>query len=312
MQTQSLDVIGILQGTDKTSLANDYLRHYERILSEFRDEPIELLEIGIAQGASLRTWTGFMPHAKIIGVDIDGSCKAYATDRITVEIGSQADPEFLLELARRYRPSVIIDDGSHQAEHVMLTFDYLYPTLLQGGVYIMEDLYLHYGDGAKHYHRLGGATPAEYVGVLACRLAGKYLEPDCDVRAQYLAATIDRIEFIPRAIALHKRLPNDPARHLSYLWDTAEKSTHSLNWFHLSMILMTHNQFERAEIAAQQAVTMAPENEGYWLRLADAQARRGHLTAAVETLREANRRFPDSQALKATLSHYEARLPPVG
>ena len=31
MDDQPLDTIGILEGTDKTSLGHDYLRHYQRI-----------------------------------------------------------------------------------------------------------------------------------------------------------------------------------------------------------------------------------------------------------------------------------------
>src|SRR5580693_10476552 len=99
MPEETLDMIGILQGTDKTSLSNDYLRHYERILAGFRGQQVELLEIGVAQGESLRTWADFMPHAKIVGVDNNEGCLAHASDRITVEIGSQADPVFLSNIA---------------------------------------------------------------------------------------------------------------------------------------------------------------------------------------------------------------------
>ena len=46
---------GALAGTDKSSSVSwcwDYLRHYEELFRPFRDQPINLLEIGVASGAS--------------------------------------------------------------------------------------------------------------------------------------------------------------------------------------------------------------------------------------------------------------------
>lgn len=71
MDHQPLDAIGILEGTDKSSLGHDYLRHYERIFAGLRNDPIQLLEFGIAGGASLGTWSRFFAQATIVGVDIN-------------------------------------------------------------------------------------------------------------------------------------------------------------------------------------------------------------------------------------------------
>ena len=163
MHCESLDSIGILEGTDKTSLEQDYLRHYERIFGGIRNDPVQLVEIGIADGASLRTWVRFFPKATVIGIDVRKFCRAFSGDRIIVEIGSQADPEFLAELTRKYHPTIIIDDGSHQADHALLTFERLFPILSPGGYYVIEDVYLHYGAHSQNWHRHGGLTPAEYT-----------------------------------------------------------------------------------------------------------------------------------------------------
>jgi cephalosporin hydroxylase len=143
-----LDDIGILRGTDKSSLNHDYLRHYERILGHLRHEPITLLEIGVFRGSSLRMWEDYMTAARIVGVDIAPECIRYAGDRCEIEIGSQADHNFLDEIGQRRRPHVIIDDGSHMADHVILTFRTLFPHLRPGGIYIIEDLHFHAGPGA--------------------------------------------------------------------------------------------------------------------------------------------------------------------
>lgn len=312
MKQQSLDYIGLIEGTDKTSLANDYLRHYERILGFFRNDPIQLLEVGVAEGASLRTWEKFFSRATIIGVDNNPACRVFAQGRVQVEIGSQADPAFLSMLAAKYDPTVIIDDGSHQSAHVFLTFAHLFPILRPGGIYILEDLYLHHGGHASSFHAQGGITPTEYMAQAAIRIASQYVEPECDAAARELVRMIDRIEFIPRAIAIHKCNQIDIRQRLDYLFGAAQQADQALNWFHLSLVLMDNGELERGEFAAQRAVTLAPDRVACWPRLADAQARRGKLSAAMETLREGIRRDPDNAALQATLADFSARLAAAG
>jgi tetratricopeptide (TPR) repeat protein len=309
MDEQSLDSIGILEGTDKTCLEQDYLRHYERVLGGFRNEPIQLLEIGIAGGASLRTWTRFFPKATIIGVDINESCRAFAGDRVEVEIGSQADPEFLARLARTYHPDVIIDDGSHQAEHILLTFDRLFPFLKPGGFYIMEDLHLHYGNNAAQWHRSGGSTPVQHLAAVASGLGANYIEPGCDPMARYLNESVDRVEFIRRAIIVQKREQQaDPMRRMTDLWKLAENAGHAANWFELAQILMRNNELDRAEIAAQRAATMVPDSHHYLARLAHVQAMRGNLSAAVDTARKALHIAPHDTGLQSLLAALESRI----
>src|ERR1035437_6331525 len=63
-----LDRIALQFGTDK--FVHGYTPYYERHLGLLRFEPITLLEIGVWDGASLRTWEAWMPEAQIIGVDI--------------------------------------------------------------------------------------------------------------------------------------------------------------------------------------------------------------------------------------------------
>ncbi len=117
-----LDVIGTLEGTNKSSLYHDYLYAYENVLRPLRQEHFTLLEIGVYDGASLRMWKNYFPHAKIVGIDINPACADLAAERIAVEIGSQDDPEFLDRVMQQYRPLVVIDDGSHLAHHIISSF----------------------------------------------------------------------------------------------------------------------------------------------------------------------------------------------
>src|SRR3954453_12430109 len=102
MTTATLDEIAILEGTQKSSIEHGYTRHYEQAFDRFRDEPIEVLEIGVANGSSLRMWEKFFSRATLIGVDIIPGCLRCAGGRKHVEIGSQDDIVFLRTLAEKY------------------------------------------------------------------------------------------------------------------------------------------------------------------------------------------------------------------
>lgn len=141
LKQENLDNIGIKHRTDKSSNAHhshDYLRKYEFFLKQFRNYEFTFLELGVLNGASLRTWEEYFPFVKIIGVDINEKALEYKTDRIDVVIGDLQDREFIKSLTR-HLPSVIVDDASHFWDDQLRALFILYPAMPVGGVYIMED-----------------------------------------------------------------------------------------------------------------------------------------------------------------------------
>lgn len=140
-----------------TFRGRSYLDCYDDILPPSRDLAAgNVLEIGVLFGGSIRLWRDyFAPPAKIIGIDIDPSRKEVELpdQAVHVEIGSQADPKFLAEIIAKYGPfRFILDDGSHVLDHMMTSFNYLWPALLPGGIYVMEDLRI-------SYHGVDGGWP---------------------------------------------------------------------------------------------------------------------------------------------------------
>jgi hypothetical protein len=105
-----LDVLGVLEGVDKASLrgdihcAWDYLRHYGRAFREYRNQEINILELGVFAGASLRLWPRYFSKAMIVGIDINSACTKYSGGRSQVRIGSQDDKEFLTEVTKDFPP----------------------------------------------------------------------------------------------------------------------------------------------------------------------------------------------------------------
>lgn len=127
-----------------------YLPIHQRYLEPFKPgfptadgsrRPLRLLEIGVSHGGSLELWRKFLgPEALIFGVDIDPRCAALDRPDLPVRVGSQADPSFLATIVKEMGGlDVVIDDGSHIAQHQRASFDALFPLLSEGGLYVVED-----------------------------------------------------------------------------------------------------------------------------------------------------------------------------
>jgi cephalosporin hydroxylase len=83
--------------------------------------------------------------ATIVGIDINPECKQHEEPGIHVRIGDQSDPKFLQSLLDEFgAPDIVIDDGSHQMQHLLASFQFLYPRIAKNGLYIAEDLHTCY------------------------------------------------------------------------------------------------------------------------------------------------------------------------
>ena len=142
-----LDKIGLEYGTDKSSVFHDYLNKYEKWINFDRNDKIKILEIGIAEGKSLKMWKDYFINSTILGIDIRPECKNYEEERIFVEIGDQTNEHFLSEVSEKYGPfDLIIDDGSHMNYDVITTFNIMFNNVLNKGLYIIEDSCTSYWD----------------------------------------------------------------------------------------------------------------------------------------------------------------------
>ena len=123
-----------------------YMQHYQRYFAPLRTARINLLEIGVGgydnikSGArSLRVWKRFFPNARIVGIDIYDKTELNEP-RIDIRVCDQTDGAALKRLSDEYGGfDIIIDDGSHINEHVMKTFQVLFPLLRDNGIYAIED-----------------------------------------------------------------------------------------------------------------------------------------------------------------------------
>lgn len=142
----ALTRLAIRHGTDKWG-PHFYTRVYHELFSGQRDRPIRLLEIGVggydlrtAGGASLAMWADYFPSGQITGIDI-AEKRLALNPRIKVFQGSQDDPSFLKKVCDERGPfDIVIDDGSHVPKQVVASFHLLFPSLVVGGTYVIEDM----------------------------------------------------------------------------------------------------------------------------------------------------------------------------
>lgn len=128
-----------------------YTPHYKTHFEKFKKNKLNLLEIGIGGyknrdkgGASLRLWKNYFRNGNIYGIDIYDK-SLLEEKRIKTFQGSQTDIDFLNDVSNYIGDiDIIIDDGSHVNEDIINTFNYLFPVLKNGGIYIVEDLQCSY------------------------------------------------------------------------------------------------------------------------------------------------------------------------
>jgi hypothetical protein len=144
---------------------HQYLEAYDRHLNRFRGTQVRLLEIGVHKGGSLQIWRKYLgADAVVFGIDIDESCRGLDGGEASVRIGSQADPVFLKQVvAEMGGVDVVLDDGSHIAEHQRASFTTLWPLLSPGGLYMCEDLMTSYWDV---YHNGGYQRAGTFIEVV--------------------------------------------------------------------------------------------------------------------------------------------------
>jgi demethylmacrocin O-methyltransferase len=150
----NLKALGLINATDKATVHEQYLEHYTEHFARMRRRRLNLLEIGIggyddpeAGGGSLRMWRTYFPRAHIFGIDIADK-SSHDEKRIKTFRGSQVDESFLAGVLEQTGPlDIIIDDGSHVCEHVIKSFEFLFPRMKEPGIYVIEDTLTSYWEG---------------------------------------------------------------------------------------------------------------------------------------------------------------------
>jgi hypothetical protein len=207
---RNLRMLATIYMTDKWNY-HWFAQHYEDLLRQDRRKRINLLEIGIGGdedprkgGNSLRMWGDYLPNGQIFGIDIIDK-SPHDRGRIKTFRGSQADPIFLDKVIRAIgKIDVIIDDGSHRNEHILFTFQYLFPHLSDGGLYVVEDVQTSYWPeyGGNEVDRNDSNTAMGYFKSLTDGLNWEEIRGDYNPTC--LDQNIKSIAFYHNMIAIKK------------------------------------------------------------------------------------------------------------
>ena len=132
-----------------------YFEIYERHFARLRpsgDAPASpaVLEIGVQGGGSLEMWRQYFGgSARIYGIDIDPATSRHGDIATQIFIGDQADREFLRDVLTQTGPlDLVIDDGGHTANQQITSFEAIYPSLAETGIYLVEDTHTSLWGGA--------------------------------------------------------------------------------------------------------------------------------------------------------------------
>jgi cysteine synthase len=121
--------------TDK-EFSHHYLGVYDELFAPFKDKKINLLEVGVATGGSLKLWEDYFSKAFIWGIDIKDEISYKYGDRVN---WVQNDINKLHELKVDF--DIAIDDGSHLVEDQIAFIKLVWPVLNKGGLMIIEDIF---------------------------------------------------------------------------------------------------------------------------------------------------------------------------
>jgi hypothetical protein len=132
--------------TDKNSWHN-YLETYERKFKRIKYSALNVLEIGIDKGGSIKLWHDYFPNATIYGLDVmhidqvDPIIKN--NDRIKLMTSTNA---YDLDMINRefvdkgIRFDMILDDGPHSFDSMLFFAKYYSKLLTNDGILILEDV----------------------------------------------------------------------------------------------------------------------------------------------------------------------------
>lgn len=119
--------------TDKLTY-HGYFQFYVQIAAMLGPEA-DVLELGVQGGGSLAMFRALFPLGTVTGVDIsDAACWPDGTVKV---VSGQDNPDLPGMVGGPF--GLIVDDASHDGALTRASFDLLWPLVVPGGYYVVED-----------------------------------------------------------------------------------------------------------------------------------------------------------------------------
>lgn len=122
--------------TDKHSRHSYIQGFYDNYFSSLREKKLNILEIGVKGGGSIKLWKEYFINSKIYGIDTNLIKHASYKDAILIS-GDAYDKKIVDQLPDL---DIVIDDGPHTLESQLKCIEMYFPKLTSTGTIIIEDI----------------------------------------------------------------------------------------------------------------------------------------------------------------------------
>jgi predicted O-methyltransferase YrrM len=133
--------------TDKNS-THSYLPLYDDLLKPIKDTAINILEIGVRHGGSIKLWLDYFTKGTIYGCDIVGEgseraekLKLIGKNRVVLKLDEDAYTEqYVKTNFENKKFDFLLDDGPHTLDSQIKFIELYSPLLSENGILIIEDV----------------------------------------------------------------------------------------------------------------------------------------------------------------------------
>ena len=161
----TLDEIARKYGTDKATDVHSYTITYDQLFAPIREAHINLLEIGVYKGASIRTWEEYFPNARITGVEIEACHDKFSSKTTIIKADALSAAEMVMVAYAEGPFDIVIDDASHEHADQMAAFYTIFPKYMNpGGMYFIEDLYYPDDPTRRYFTEIFKVRDAAHIG----------------------------------------------------------------------------------------------------------------------------------------------------
>ena len=165
---KTLDDLFHFYGSDKANIfkknnsnGHAYSKFYEKKLENYKNQKINILEIGSYAGASAASFVKFLPGSKVFCFDINISNFEFKSEKIFVfGVDINNKKKVFTNLKKIYdehqfeKFDLIIDDGSHNLSDILIGLKFFFDHLKDKGLYVIEDFkhpnYYNYNRNIDH------------------------------------------------------------------------------------------------------------------------------------------------------------------
>ena len=201
-----------------------YTRFYTPLFEPLRTKKTRLVEIGVEQGRSMKAWQIYFSNTQshMFGIgsgnfqktptttcdDASGTATKGSGAPCDLFHGDQSNATFLNTFIKQTggRFDIIIDDGSHVPDHQRISFESLWPAVVPGGLYAIEDVetsYWHDSASIYGYNLSGQRSIVEHMTAVANVINREFLLGKSPLPAVY--SDVSTIMFAQNLIVLRKQ-----------------------------------------------------------------------------------------------------------